>query len=178
VSYQPYPSAPPPPPEPQQPVPTAAERPRALHWVVMLLVVNLALSIGLTIAVLALQHSVITFQLNARHITDPHERELLRSTYKTTIWIRVATNVVVSVYYAFLVRALLRGRRWAYRRVVWLSAAGIVALVAIWLTPYPTWMRGEQVAQACVLAGLLYFVLRPEVRGFLQGGSGRRWSRR
>jgi hypothetical protein len=58
----------------------------------------------------------------------------------------------------------MRGRRWAYRRVIFLGFAGIVALLLLQLTPYPVWVRVEQLAQAGVLAGLLYFVLRPEVR--------------
>ena len=79
----------------------------------------------------------------------------------------------------FLVRALLRGRRWAYRRVIWLGGAGIVGLGILWATPYPAWMRVEQVLQSCVLLGLLYFVLRPEVRmaqraGFLSCGEEHR----
>jgi hypothetical protein len=81
---------------------------------------------------------------------------------------------VLSVVYTFLVRALLRGRRWAYRRVLWLSGAGIVALVALQLTPYPWWMRTEQLVQAAVLAALLFFVTRPEVRAhFAPGLPGR-----
>ena len=32
-------------------------------------------------------------------------------------------GIVLSVVYVFLVRALLRGRRWAYRRVIWLGSA-------------------------------------------------------
>ncbi len=77
---------------------------------------------------------------------------------------RVVGNIVLSVVYVFLVRALLRGRRWAYRRVIWLGSAGIVALLALQATPYPGWMRAEQLVQALVLAALVYFVLRPPVR--------------
>jgi hypothetical protein len=161
MSYQPYPAAPPPLPDPVSvdPPPPAALRP-----VIVLLVLNLALSIGVTIAVFATRNSLITYQLDHRHITDPDQRVLLRHSYSVAIWGRAAGNVVASVIYAFLVRALIRGRRWAYRRVVTLGGIGIVALGLLWLTPYPAWMRVEQVLQACVLAALLYFVLRPEVR--------------
>ena len=61
---------------------------------------------------------------------------------------RVVGNIVLSVVYVFLVRALLRGRRWAYRRVIWLGSAGIVALLALQATPSPVWVRAEQLVQA------------------------------
>jgi hypothetical protein len=126
------------------------------------------------VAVLIARHSVVTFELDHRHITDPAQRATLRTAYTNSLWIRVASNIALSVIYAFFVRALLRGRRWAYRRVIWVGAAGIVGLVIIQLTPYPIWMRTEQGAQALVLAALLYFVLRPEVRAhFARGLPGR-----
>jgi hypothetical protein len=166
-----YPSAPPPPEAAQAvfPVPPPALRP-----VVVLLLINLGLSIVLTVAVLILRHSVVNYQLDARHITDPEQRSILRDTYSVAIWTRVIGNVVASIVYAFLVRALLRGRRWAYRRVVLLGIIGIVGLIYIQFTPYPVWMRAEQALQAVVLAGLLYFVLRPDVRShFAKGLPGR-----
>lgn len=144
-----------------QPGPPA---PRQLRPVVVLLLVNLGLSVLLTITVLLARDSVIAYQLDHRHILDPQQRELLRETYLGGMWGRVIGNVVVSVVYVFLVRALLRGRRWAYRRVILVGSIGILALLLVQLTPYPWWMRAEQIAQAAVLAGLLYFVLRPEVR--------------
>lgn len=150
---------PPAPPPVEKPIPPSALRP-----VIALLVTNLALSIILTILVFAMKNSIITYQLDHRHITDAHTRDTLRSAYSTTIWARAAGNVVVSVIYVFLVRALLRGRRWAYRRVVLLGVLGIVALGLLWLTPYPAWVRVEQLVQSLVLAALVYFVTRPAVR--------------
>ena len=167
-----YPAAPPPPPaiaEAAGPPPPGALRP-----VLALLIVNLALSALLTVAVILARHSVINYQLDHRHITDPATRSTLRSSYQASLWGRVIGNVVASVVYAFLVRALLRGRRWAYRRVLWLGALGIVGLLLIQATPYPAWMRAEQLAQALVLATLLYFTLRPEVRAhYAKGLPGR-----
>jgi hypothetical protein len=90
----------------------------------------------------------------------------------------VVGNVVLSVVYVFLVRALFRGRRWAYRRVIALGAIGIVALVGVQFTPYPAWMRAEQLLQALVLAALLWFVLRPEVRAHFSPGLPGRNTRR
>jgi len=132
----------------------------------------------LTITVLGARHSVVAFQLDHRHVTDPAQRDVLRRSYSVGIWSRVVGNVVLSVVYVFLVRALFRGRRWAYRRVIALGAIGIVALVGVQFTPYPAWMRAEQLLQALVLAALLWFVLRPEVRAHFAPGLPGRNTRR
>jgi hypothetical protein len=171
---------PPPPEEPAEPAEpagffaAAADAPPALRPVVALLVVNLAVSFSLTIATLLARHGIVNYQLDHRHITDPTQRRALRDSYTAGIVTRAVINVVVSVVYAFLVRALYRGRRWAYRRVILISAVGILGLAILQFTPYPTWMRIEQVLQAVVLAALLWFVLRPEVRAhFATGLPGR-----
>jgi CBS domain containing-hemolysin-like protein len=143
--------------------------------VVVLLLTNLGLSVALTVAVLALRRSVIDYQLDHRHVPE-NLRASLRDVYETTIWSRVLGNLVASVIYTFLVRALLQGRRWAYRRVLWISIAGIVGLGLLFLTPYPAWVRVEQVLQMAVLAALLYFVTRPDVRAYCQR-PGRRFAR-
>ena len=125
------------------------------------------------------RHSVVAYQLDHRHITDPAQRDVLRRSYSASIWGRVVGNVVLSVVYVFLVRALFRGRRWAYRRVILLGgASGIVGLLLVQLTPYPPWMRAEQVVQALVLAALLWFVLRPQVRAHFAAGLPGRDTRR
>jgi hypothetical protein len=140
----------------------------------VLLLVNLSLAVVLTVLTLALHHSVVDYQLDHRHIVDPAQRAALRHSYVGSLVGRVVGNIVVSVVYVFLVRALLRGRRWAYRRVIWVGCGGIVALLAIQATPYPAWMRVEQLLQAIVLAGLVFFVTRPPVRAhFAKGLPGR-----
>jgi hypothetical protein len=141
-----------------------AHAPRELRPVVVLLIVNLTLSVLLTIVTVFMRHSIVSYQLDHRHVTDPQQRAVLRDGYTYGIIGRVVGNIVVSVVYVFLVRALIRGRRWAYRRVILLGCIGIVALALVQLTPYPLWMRIEQVVQAAVLAALVYFVTRPEVR--------------
>jgi hypothetical protein len=167
-------------PAPPPPESGEASNGSAIYWVpalrpvVVLLAANLGLSLLLTVVTVVARHSIVNYQLDHRHITDPQLRETLRHSYTYTIVGRVFGNIVVSVVYAFLVRALLRGRRWAYRRVVWISGAGIVALLLVQLSPYPSWMRVEQLLQAAVLAGLLFFVARPEVRAhFAKGLPGR-----
>lgn len=158
-----------------------ANTPRALRPVVVLLAINLAMSLILTIATVLARHSIVEYQLDHRHITDPDQRALLRDSYSYGIIGRVVGNVVVSIVYAFLVRALIRGRRWAYRRVILLGALGIFGLLVLQASPYPVWMRVEQLLQAAVLAGLLYFVLRPEVKAHfdpnLPGRNARRFGR-
>jgi len=174
-----YPPAPPPPPVPTYGPPPAmppVPRPAALRPVVVLLLTNLALSIALTVAVLALRHSVIDYQLDHRNV-PPELRADLRHTYESAIWSRVIGNLIASIVYTFLVRALLHGRRWAYRRVLWLSIAGLIGLALLFLTPYPAWVRVEQVLQMAVLAALLYFVTRPDVRRYCQLPRGRRGRR-
>ncbi|MEO9237729.1 MAG: hypothetical protein ABI418_06520 [Jatrophihabitantaceae bacterium] len=166
---------------PPAPAPPAAQieatdppQPSALRPVVVLLLINLGLSALLTVLVILARHSVISYQLDHRHVTDPDQRRVLRESYTVSLWGRVIGNVVASIVYAFLVQALLRGRRWAYRRVLWLGGLGIFGLLAVQATPYPLWMRAEQLSQALVLAALLYFTLRPEVRShFAKGLPGR-----
>jgi hypothetical protein len=139
--------------------------------VVVLLMVNLALSIIVTAATILARNSIVDFQLDHRHITDPALRQSLRQGYGYGIVSRVVGNIVLSVVYVFLVvRALLRGRWWAYRRVIWLGAVGAVSLGVLLATPYPVWLHIEQGAQAAVLAALVYFVLRPQVRAHFASG--------
>ena len=136
----------------------------------MLLIVNLGLSVVLTIITVLARHSIVAYQLDHRHVTDPDTRRALRDSYVYGTVGRVIGNIVVSIVYVFLVRALLRGRRWAYRRVIWLGIAGMAGLLLLQLTPYPAWMRAEQLVQAAVLGLLVYFVLRPEVRAHFASG--------
>lgn len=94
---------PPGPPPPANGQPIAVEASRALRPVVALLFSNLALSVLLTIATLIARHSIVNYQLDHRHITDPALRETLRKSYGYSIIGRVVGNIVVSVVYVFLV---------------------------------------------------------------------------
>ena len=176
-SYPAYPTSAP---YPVAPVPGPPPPPE-LRVVVGLLIANLVLSVTLTVVAIAARHSIVNFQLDHRHITDPARRAVLQEGYIGALIGRVIGNIVVSVVYAFLVRALLRGRRWAYRRVIWIGAAGAISLLLLQITPYPTWMHAEQILQAVVLAALVFCVLRPEVRAYfaphLPGRNTRRFQR-
>ena len=179
-----YPAMPPPPVQetaPLDPNAVAAPPPAELRVVVVLLIANVVLSVLLTLVTVAFRHSIVNYQLDHRHITDPRQRAALRDNYVGAIIGRVIGNIVASVVYAFIVRALLRGRRWAYRRVIFIGIAGIVGLVLLQFSPYPAWMRVEQLVQAAVLAALVWCVLRPEVRAHfakhLPGRQVRRFNR-
>lgn len=145
-------------------------RPDQLRVIAGLLIVNLSLSIIVTVISLFARHSIINYQLDHRHITDPRIRQTLRSTYSYTIVSRAIGNVVASVVYLFLVRALFRGRRWAYRRVIWLGVGGGAALLIAQASPYPLWWRVEALSQVVVLAALVYLVTRPAVRAHFASG--------
>jgi hypothetical protein len=162
-----------------------ATPPRSLHPVIYLLIANLGVSILLSVAVLVLRHSVVDFQVNHQRLrTDSalspaRQLDLARTTASIAIWSRVAGNLIIGVVYWFLVRSLLRGKRRAYLRVLWLSIVGIVSLVFLWTKPYPSWIRIEQVLQAFLLLAILYRVTRPEVRAYFAKprGTGRRGGR-
>jgi hypothetical protein len=166
--FRPYPKMAP----AEEPVEPRRAPPTALRPVIYLLLGNLILSIGLTVVVLLWRHSVIDYQVDHAHLrsnstlSPDEQRRVLRDSATIGVYSRVAGNAVVAVVYYFLVRSLLRGKRRAYRRVLWLSVAGIASLGLLWVQPYPSWMRIEQVAQSFVLAAILYQVTRPEVRAF------------
>jgi hypothetical protein len=155
-----------------EPQSVAGPPPRSLQPVIYLLLANLGLSILLTIAVFIVKDRVINFQVAHTHLrtqsnASPDEQlKLARTSAQIGIWSRVLGNVILSVVYGFLVRALLRGKRRAYVRVLWLSIGGIVSLVFLWTTPYPSWIRIEQVLQSFLLAAILYRITRPEVRAY------------
>ena len=140
--------------------------PRELRTIAVLLVVNLLLSLLLTVLTLAFRDSIVNYQLDHRHIVDPAQRAILRDSYAYAIVGRVFGNIVASIVYAFLVRALFRGRRWAYRRVLLLGIFGIVGLLLLQTSPYPAWMRAEQLLQALVLLAMVYLVRQPPVRDY------------
>jgi hypothetical protein len=157
-------------PPPTGPALQEPPRPDQLRLIAGLLVLNLTLSILVTVVSLFARHSIVEYQLDHRGITDPALRQALQASYKAAIIVRAVGNVIASVVYLFLVRALFRGRRWAYRRVIWLGAGGSLALLLAQTTPYPPLLRVEQLTQAVVLAVLVYVVTRPAVRAHFASG--------
>jgi hypothetical protein len=138
----------------------------ALRLVITLMFVNLGLSVLTTIVVLILHNSVIDYQIAHTTIQPGVDVNQLRSIYQTSLWGRLAGNVVVSVLYVWRSFALRRGSRYAYLRTYYIAIIGLVGIAYLIFvsTQYPVWMRIEQVLQALVLLALLYAVSRPAVR--------------
>ena len=101
-----------------------------------------ALSVLLTITVLIARHSVVAAPAGppAHHRPGPARRPAPQRPRPASGAGWSATSCSASSH-VFLVRALFRGRRWAYRRVILLGALGIVGLLLVQLDAYPAWMR-------------------------------------
>ncbi len=84
------PPAPPPPPVPAGAGSSTAHARRTLRAVVGLLALNLGLSLVLTVVTVLARHSIVNYQLDHRHITDPAVRQVLRHGYTYSIVGRVS----------------------------------------------------------------------------------------
>lgn len=146
--------------------PTRPPMDSALRLVIILMFVNLGLSLLTTIVVLILHNSVIDYQIAHTHIPPGTDVEQLRKILQSSLWGRIAGNVIVSVLYVWRSFALRRGSRYAYLRTYWIAIIGMLGIVYLVVvsTQYPVWMRIEQVLQGVVLLALLIAVSRPAVR--------------
>jgi hypothetical protein len=153
--------APPPPPAP-------APVDSALRAVLVLMFTNLGLSVVLTILLLILHNSVIDFQLAHEHLppgADPQVTAAVRQALQGALWGRMAGVLVVSLFYVLRARAMVRGSRRAYRRMILIAVVGLLGIAyLIAAGQYPVWMRVEQGLQAVVLISLLIALLRPQVK--------------
>jgi hypothetical protein len=157
--FRPMPAAPAP------VAPVAGPPPPQVRYAVILLLVNLALSVLVTVLSLVLKDEVIRTTLeHARSQGDTVTEETERTAIVASLWIRAGVNVLVGILYVFLISRLYRGRRWAWRRLVWLSVVGAVAMVFLLFQPYPVIFKVEQVIQCGVLVALAACVLHPAVR--------------
>ncbi len=137
----------------------------ALRRVVILLLVNLGLSVVLTVLVLLFRDSILAYQLDRLALPPGADRSAASAGLSTGLWSRMVGVLVVAVVYAVLVRRLRQGRRRAYLRVLWISIVGLGAIVYLIVSgQYPVWMRIEQILQGLVLLALLWAVTRPAVR--------------
>ena len=136
-----------------------------MRRVIQLLLVNLALALLMSVLLIVFRNDVLAYRLAHMRLPAGVNPQSLRAAQVGQVTQRAISVLVVSVVYAFLIRRLLAGQRRAYRRVVWISGAGLVGLAFLFaLEPEPAWMRAEQVVQAVVLASLLWSVTRPQVR--------------
>jgi hypothetical protein len=134
----------------------------ALRRVIVLMLVNLGLSALLAVLIFAFRHQLVEFQL--AQLPPGADTERMRAGLRAAVWARVAPVGLVAIVYFFLIKGLRNGSRRSYLRVVWLSAAGTVALGISLLTADPWWMRTVQAIQLVAVAALLYAVTRTEIR--------------
>lgn len=149
-------------PRPELATDRPATPPRQVRLAATLLVVNLVLSIMVTVLSVAEKNQIIAVTLRAGHsgMTEAAARQAIT----TSLWTRAAANVVVGVLYVFLISRLYRGKRWAWRRLVWLSVAGSIGMVYLLTQPYPAVFKVEQVVQLAVLVSIAVCVLHPRTR--------------
>jgi hypothetical protein len=146
------------------PDPGAEPVPSALRVVLVLLFVNLGLSVLTAVLSYVMRDQLLDYQLAHMDLTDA-QRDATRDIVQQTMIIRVVSIAVVAVLYLWLANRLIKGKRWAYLRSLWLGGAGLVGLgILAATTRYPLWMHVEQGVQALILIGLLIALTRPEVR--------------
>lgn len=157
---QPGQFAPMPTPPEQRSAPPRAP-PQQIKIASILLVVNLVLSLVVTILYVVDRHAILRLTLEQHPKLDPADA---RRTVNAQIWSRGAVNIVVALLYLFIISRLYRGKRWAWRRLVWLSVVGGLGLIFLLTQPYPAIFKVEQVVQLLVLAGIAACVLHPTTR--------------
>lgn len=135
--------------------------PRQITVASVLLLVNLALSVCVTVLYIVDRHAIIRMTLD-------HSSKLsgadARRTVTTQIWVRGVVAIAVGVLYLFLISRLRMGKRWAWRRLVWLSIIGAIGILFLLTQPYPAIFKVEQVLQLLVLAAIAVCVLHPDTR--------------
>lgn len=138
-----------------------------------LLIVNLALSIAVT--VLSLTHVDALFRLALQN-HGSSSSSITRQTVKDGLYIRGVINVGIGVFYFFLVSRLRQRRWWAWRRTVWISFAGSLGVIYLLTQPYTPIFKVEQVLQLVVLLSIGVCTLHPNTRAFVgPRGNRSRW---
>jgi hypothetical protein len=133
--------------------------PRLVPVAAVLLLANLALSVLVTILSFVYQDDIVRLTAGQSVPTDAARQAVV-----TSLWVRAGVNVLIGVLYLFFISRLYRGKRWAWRRLVWLSIAGGVGMLFLLTQPYPPIFKVEQVLQFLVLAAIAYCVLHPQTR--------------
>jgi hypothetical protein len=155
-SYPPMPAAP-------EPVAEPARRPpRLVPVAAVLLMVNLALSVLVTVLSFVYRDDIVRMTLEQSH--SQAASDVARQAVITSLWVRAGVNVLVGLLYLFFISRLYRGKRWAWRRLVWLSLAGCAGMIFLLTQHYPVIFKVEQVLQLLVLAAIAVCVLHPETR--------------
>jgi hypothetical protein len=131
----------------------------------VLLVVNLVLSILVTI--LSLTHIDSLVRLALQHQQSTNSATLTRDSVRVGLYVRAAVNVAIGVFYFFLISRLRRRRWWAWRRMVWISMVGSLGVIYLLTQPYTTIFKVEQALQLIVLVSIGVAMLHPETRAFI-----------
>ncbi len=131
----------------------------------VLLVVNLALSILVT--VLSLTHSDALVRLALARQHGGLSAHATRQVVRDGLYERAVVNLAIGVWYFFLVTRLRRRRWWAWRRMVWISAVGSLGIVYLLTQPYTAVFKVEQVVQLVVLVSIGACTLHPATRTFV-----------
>jgi len=129
--------------------------------------------------VLSLTHIGQLVRLGLAHRSHSNvSADSARSAIRSTPYIRAAVNVLVGVFYIFLIIRLRQGRWWAWRRMVWLSGAGSLGIVFLLTQPYTGIFKVEQVIQLLVLLSIGACTLHPLTRAYVGPRPAGRWSYR
>ncbi len=142
-----------------------ADIPRTVTLASALLLVNLGLSVLVTILSLIEVDTLVRLALARQHANGG--ARLTPAAVRAGLYVRAAVNVAIGVWYFFLISRLRRGRRWAWRRMVWISAAGSLGVVYLLTQPYTTIFKVEQVVQLAILIAIGACTLHPTTRAFI-----------
>lgn len=139
--------------------------PAPIRPVIVLLLVNLALSAVLALLFVLFRGPLVDYALAHTSLPPGSDVAGAREGLSVGMVSRAVTVAIVAVVYVFLIRGLLAGRRRAWIRVLILSVASLAGIGYIVFSGlYPAWVDVEQGVQAAVLLGLLWAVTRPGVR--------------
>ena len=139
--------------------------PRTLAAAAILLGVNLLLSVAAAIVGILVSDELIELSLGRTPLpSDSAAVDSLEITFLLRAWV----NVIIALIYAFLIWQLRNGNHAAWRRLVWLSGAGLVSVAYLLFQPYPMFFHAGQVAQILVLFAMFALAVHPDSRAYCQ----------
>lgn len=153
-----FPAAPPV--APEQPVHTT--RPRQISWAGGLLLLNLLLSISVTVVSYLHRDDMVAMMVSASG--GSFDDAGAESFAERMLLLRAGGNLLVALMYGFLLWGAWRGRWWAWRRLVWLAFGGAAALGYLLTQPYTDILKVQQGVQLAVLLALGAVLVHPAVR--------------
>ncbi|MCT2583778.1 hypothetical protein [Actinophytocola gossypii] len=148
---------------PVQPEPTGPGTvPTQLRWAGGLLLLNLVLSISVTVVSFLNRDDMVAMMVSASGGSmDDAGAETFA---ERMLLLRAGGNLLVAVTYGFLMWGAWQGKRWAWRRLLWLAFAGAIAIGYLLTQPYTPVLKVQQGVQIGVLLALGAVLLHPAVR--------------